>query len=59
MSTIRKTIEYARELYLSRGLVLDEKEYINKSIKMDCHDLDGYKYSLFLSCVNDKRNEKI
>lgn len=58
MSTKRKTIEYARELYLSRGLILDEKEYINKSIKMDCHDLDGYKYSLSLSCVNDKRTKR-
>lgn len=56
--TTRKTIEYARELYLSKGLILDEEEYVNKDYKMNCHDLEGYKYKLSLDCVNDKRTKR-
>ena len=41
--TTTKTIEYAKETYLSKGLFLDEEEYLNKNSKMDCHDSKGYK----------------
>lgn len=56
--TTRKTIEYAKEVFRIRGLILDEVEYINKNCKMDCHDTEGYKYKLSLDCVCDKRTKK-
>lgn len=57
-ATTRKTIEYAKEAYLNKGLILEDKEYINKRTKMNCHDLEGYKYKLSLDCVLDKRTKK-
>ena len=46
--TTKKTIEHAREIFLNKGLILDESVYTNKSTRMNCHDLDGYKYKLSL-----------
>lgn len=56
--TTRKTIEYAKEVYLNKGLILEDEEYKNKRTKMNCYDLEGYKYKLSLDCVSDKRTKK-
>lgn len=56
--TTTKTIEYAKEIFKSKGLILIEKEYVNKNTKMDCFDNNGYKYKLSLDAVSDKRTKR-
>lgn len=56
---MKYTLESAKEVFLNRGLFLEEgQEYKNTKTKMACYDSDGYKYSLRLEEVKDKRTVK-
>ena len=56
---MKYTLESAKEVFLNRGLFLEEgQEYKNTKTKMACYDSEGYKYSLRLEEVKDKRTVK-
>lgn len=38
-------IDSAKNIFLEKGLTLDENKYINDSTNMKCHDVNGYYYS--------------
>nr|DAO49382.1 MAG TPA: restriction enzyme [Caudoviricetes sp.] len=53
---MKYTLESAKEVFLNRDLFLeDDQEYKSTKTKMDCYDSDGYKYSLCVGEVKDKR----
>lgn len=51
------TLEIAKERFKNRGLILDEEVYIDKDIKMNCHDKNGYKYYLNVDAMRDIRTK--
>jgi len=46
-----------KKTFNDRELILDANEYINSKTAMNCHDADGYKYSLSNDSVSDKRTK--
>lgn len=55
MAIKKKTIEYVKEKFAERGLILDTKIYKSNKEHMECHDNNGYKYWLTLDVICDKR----
>ena len=49
-------LEIVRNLFLDFGYMLDEKEYVNCSTRMSCHDKDGFKYLLDVNSVKTGRH---
>ena len=44
-------IESAKNIFLSKGLFLDEEKYQNTQTKMQCHDSDYFKYLVSLDSL--------
>ena len=57
MKKLRITQKEAVQIYKNVGLTLLE-EYKGSKYKHLCQDGDGYKYTLSIDCVKDKRTKK-
>ena len=49
-------IESVKEYYKEHGFTLDEANYVNGKTKMNCHDDDGFKYSISYDCIKNSNN---
>ena len=49
-------IESVKEYYKEHGFTLDETNYANGKTKMNCHDDDGFKYSISYNCIKNSNN---
>lgn len=53
----KKSYIQVKHEFDNKGLILDDKEYINSKSSLMCHDKNGYFYSLSYNDIRDKRTK--